>query len=274
MTETKATSKLIDYLPEVFQSDPFVAQILLAFETILFGYNENSFVFSDVSVEDLDSRLHHLKALFNEDQLNVLLKRDNPNENPLQKAELVAELVLLLNSIQGLEPTIANIWRFFDPHLTPPDFLPWLASWLAFLLRNDIIRDDVPQQEKFQKQREFIANMSELYRWRGTKKNMIKLFEIFTGHAPTVSEPFDDNHPHFFTVLLNLSDVIRGKDQAEVDRQIEIAHALIRLEKPAHTHYQLLLQFPTFRIGSENPQTDFFTVVGVNTRLGSAQWDA
>lgn len=170
----------------------------------------------------------------------------------------------------GLEETIAGIASLFDPNpadpqaaKTPAEFLPWLASWLAFTLRADI---------EEAKQRQFIANMSELYRWRGTKKNLVKLFEIFTGRDVTVNDQADDNNPHFFRVSLNLSDLIAGKDQNEVDILLATAHALIRQEKPAHTRYLLEPLFPSFRIGNQIDKTNFNTQVGKNTRLGTAMW--
>jgi hypothetical protein len=138
-----------------------------------------------------------------------------------------------------------------------------LASWVAFSLRADV--DET-------KQREFITNMTELYRWRGTEKNMIRLFKIFTGREPVLQDIPGNAEPHYFKVRLNISELVRGKEKSETDRQINIAHALIRLEKPAHTRYKLELMFPSFRIGSQETLMDFKTQVGKNTRLGVAEW--
>jgi phage tail-like protein len=198
--------------------------------------------------------------------------RDSPE---LGQFLLAFEKVLLGDNdptLRGIEEAIASVSELFIPNpkapnagKTPKEFLPWLADWVVFSLRADI-----PES----KQREFIANMTELYRWRGTKKNMAKLFKIFTNREPTITEPDDDNNPHFFTVLLNLSDLIVGKEQNEVDHQLEIAHALIRLEKPAHTRYLLVPLFPSFQIGLKagKGKTDFSIQVGKNTRLGVAMW--
>jgi hypothetical protein len=82
----------------------------------------------------------------------------------------------------------------------------------------------------------------------------------------------DEANPHYFTVLLDLSDLVIGKEQQEVDRQMEIAHALIRLEKPAHTRYKFEPIFPTFRIGSQAQGTKYCTQVEKNTRIGVAEW--
>ncbi len=84
-----------------------------------------------------------------------------------------------IESEEGLEDTIENLHRFFDPEMTPERFLPWLASWAALS-----VREDLSQKQK----RDFIANMVQLYRRRGTKENLQKLLNIFTVVAPTITE--------------------------------------------------------------------------------------
>ncbi len=170
---------------------------------------------------------------------------------------------------KGLEESIAEIARYFDPRLIPDEFLPWLASWTAFSLRADL---DVT------KHRDFIANIIPLYRWRGTKANLQRLLGIFTVGTPTISEGGDaefqigvrsrvgkDTYvggdlPHFFRVTISLPRAA----PAVQERQMAIAHALIELEKPAHTFYELNLDFPSMRIGHHS-------TVGVDTLLGTAQ---
>jgi len=51
---------------------------------------------------------------------------------------------------------------------------------------------------------------------------------------------------HFFTVTISLSRA----DPAVLERQMTIARALIELEKPAHTYYELQAVFPACRSGS------------------------
>lgn len=175
-----------------------------------------------------------------------------------------------LRELRGLEEVVAGLADFFDPIKAQKEFLPWLAGWVAFSLRADV------EEEK---QREFIANMTELYRWRGTTKNLTRLFRIFTDRKPTFPDISDNTEAHYFKVLLDLSELVRGSAETESDRQetlkrqIDIAHALIRLEKPAHTRYTLELIFPSFRIGSLEAPTEFHTQVERNTRLGVAEWE-
>ncbi len=170
---------------------------------------------------------------------------------------------------QGIEENIAGVAKYFDPYQTPEEFLSWLASWTAFSLRADI---------GLTEQREFVAKIAQLYRWRGTKKNLQDLLSIFTVGVPTVVEEEDEGvqigvrstigkdmylggeKPHFFRVKISLPRVAPTVQE----RQMEIARALIDLEKPAHTFYELIPMFPSMQIGRHS-------TVGVDTLLGTAQ---
>jgi phage tail-like protein len=142
---------------------------------------------------------------------------------------------------RGLEETIAALSSYFDPKQIakggqppPEDFLPWLAGWTALSLRADLT---VAQQG------DFIANAIRLYRRRGTEGNMEELLGIFTSQTVTVKD--DLKEPHHFQVEISLAE----RDQDLIKRQQAIAHALIVLEKPAHTSYELIIYFPSMEIG-------------------------
>jgi phage tail-like protein len=170
---------------------------------------------------------------------------------------------------RGLEETIAGLSTYFDPMETPEDFLPWLADWTAFTLRADLLPE---------RQRDFLANIIQFYRWRGTKENMRKLLAIFTVGLPTITELSGDAFqvgvhstvgvdtliggapPHHFKVIIAL-DRISG---TAFERQTQIARALIDLEKPAHTTYELTTIIPTMQI-------NVHSTVGVDTLLGTEE---
>lgn len=148
-----------------------------------------------------------------------------------------------------LEQTIGTLATLFDPATTRDDFLPWLSSWVAFTLRSDL---DPSQQ------RAFLARIVPLYRRRGTKQNLQDLLSIFTHGVPTITESDDTGPAHHFTITMRLP-----RTAPDVfNRQSAIAHALIDLEKPAHTSYDLDLQSPTMQIGVTS-------TVGVDTLLGT-----
>src|ERR1043165_1980301 len=124
----------------------------------------------------------------------------------------------------------------------------WLASWLALSLRADL--DELEQ-------RSCAANIIQRYRRRGTKENLIELLKIFTLTTAEIDEdalPNRDLYPqfhegerplHFFKAIVWLPDAT----PEIVRRKREIAHAVIELEKPAHTFYELEIRFASMRIG-------------------------
>jgi phage tail-like protein len=214
-SSTQAPSSLLEYLPAIYQEEPFVGQFLSAAEKILFGRSDG-----------------------------------------------------VTFPVKGLEEIISGLAGLFDPIQTPREFLSWLAEWTALSLRADL--DET-------KQRNFIARIVQLYRRRGTKKNLQDLLAIFTVGIPAVTEAggaesqiavhstigqdiyLGGGPPHFFHVTISLP---RAAPEAQT-RQLEIAHALIELEKPAYTTYKLDVVFPSMQIG-------VYSTVGVDTLLGTA----
>jgi phage tail-like protein len=156
---------------------------------------------------------------------------------------------------RGLEQTIDRLDRLFDPQETPEEFVTWLAGWTALSLQADLT---------LAQQRDFIAQVIPLYQRRGTKENLQKLLTIFTQSRPEVLETgggelqVTESPPHIFEVVINLP---RLGDVA-LARQIEIARALIDLEKPAHTNYILTTRSPTMQIGVHS-------TIGTDTILGT-----
>jgi phage tail-like protein len=168
---------------------------------------------------------------------------------------------------QGLEEIIAAIATLFDPKETREEFLPWLASWVALGLRADWTESQT---------RDFLSNIVPLYRRRGTKENLAELLRIYTGLSPVITAAAETDFqigvhstigvdgqiggsvPHFFHV----STTMPNPDPATLLRQRQIATALIELQKPAHTDYELDIVFNTMEIGVRS-------TIGVDTLLGS-----
>lgn len=141
-------------------------------------------------------------------------------------------------------------YRYFDPRETPDDFLPWLASWVAMSI--DI---DWPELKK----RKLIRAAAEMYKYRGTKRAMTEILEIFCDKAPRIDEnawPYPGfcigvsssigedtivlpqiNLDHCFMVHIPVA-----ADEITEEMVVKI-HNIINLEKPAHTMY--FLQFQT-----------------------------
>jgi phage tail-like protein len=159
---------------------------------------------------------------------------------------------------EGLEETIAGVATLFDPNETREEFLPWLAGWVALSLRADW---------NIEQQKNFLADLVPLYRSRGTKANLIKLLGIYTIGTPTIDEGdiatmqigmrstigkdtrIGEPPAHFFRVKVNLGKIT---DDKERERQQQTARALIDLQKPAHTSYELIIASDTMKIGKRS----------------------
>jgi phage tail-like protein len=169
----------------------------------------------------------------------------------------------------GLEDKIAKLDRYFDPERTPSEFLPWLASWVALTLR-----DDWKEEEK----RRFIGRIVPLYQQRGTKSGLEKLLRAYTGlpkesvRVYELTQPLQvgktstvgvdtaigSGPPHYFVVKMSLP-VSTAIDRS---RRKQIASAIIDREKPAHTYYDLIVEFPTIQVG-------ITSTVGKDTLIGT-----
>lgn len=222
---------------------------------------------------DLSRYLEHLPAIFQEDELigrfllafeRILtgLPRPDAPELPFVPA--------------GVEQILDQIETFFDPAQAPPEFLPWLAEWVATSLREDWDTDT---------RRRFIANIVPLYRRRGTKRAVQKLLQLYLDPS---SDPHSDAEgdvevleeappgepafpPHYFQVRFT----VPRREPALLTRLAAIATTIIDREKPAHTFYGLRISYPSLQIAdpptfdpaSGEPVAGVF--VGRNTILGN-----
>ncbi len=161
-------------------------------------------------------------------------------------------LCIFEDILQPLEATVDNIPYYFDSHVVPESFLPWLASWLGLVL---------DERWPMNKRRKLIGSVIELYRWRGTKKGLSEFLKIYTEVTPQITEPTTsrpktslgpDTKLGIDTYLgggepFNFTVTITAEDLAMED--INVVRAIIEAQKPAHTTYTLrvLEQSPTER---------------------------
>jgi phage tail-like protein len=178
-----------------------------------------------------------------------------------QQDDLMGRFLMLFGSFwRPLEHQIDDLWLYFDPRLTPAEFLPWLASWLSLVL------DESWPEEK---QRQLIRSAIFLYRKRGTKRGLEEFLTIYSGAKPDIVEyrAYDfrlgsearlgpgialgkGNVAHTFTVTLRLPSIavpLGEKEDKEVQKELarqrrQKIEAIIEAEKPAHTSYTLHLE--------------------------------
>ncbi len=70
----------------------------------------------------------------------------------------------------------------FDPAAAPPEFLHWLAEWLA-------VSDSFLWSEG--QLRRLLCRAVRLYRWKGTRAALCEVVELYTGHRPWIVEQFE-----------------------------------------------------------------------------------
>jgi phage tail-like protein len=189
---------------------------------------------------------------------------------------LVRDLCFLFEHMfDSVEVNLNDGWRFYDPHVTPIEFLTWLSGWTAFSL--DL---DWPEAEK----RALIKRAVDLYRIRGTKRGLALFLRLFTGHEPDIEEntwPFKGfrvegegaesgarvgldsvimppvDLAHCFVVTMPIR-----YETVTPDMIIRI-HQILQMEKPAHTHYYL-------RFAEEKGDVELreFFAIGLRSGIG------
>lgn len=188
--------------------------------------------------EDLESSLlRYLPAIYLESSVPGA-----ENEFASQFLRCFEEILLG----DGLERAIIRIPSCLEPNLADPEFLPWLAGWVALSLRTDL---------PLKTQRRLIAGIVPYYLWRGTKRGLEKILRLATGtDSIFISEPkyrplqvgerstvgkdtyLAGGPPHFFLVKVEFPEPISESSKKEMLRLIR---EIIDLEKPAHTSFVL-----------------------------------
>ncbi|MFP4104129.1 phage tail protein [Coleofasciculus sp.] len=232
--KSEGISQYLNYLPALLHEDEFLGRFLLAFEAIL-------------------SRVPQSQGADTANSQGI--KGKTPIIQPNN------------DNITGLEEVIDQIHLYFNPSETPKEFLPWLASWVALSLRDDLSPETNDSNNKDSIKREFISQIVPLYRLRGTKAGLEQMLKIFLGSPNEYVKIYEFDSPaHYFQVELELA----SQNLQDYRRKEKIAKAIIDQEKPAHTFYALQIQMPTMRIVSEtlaqeeglNPPQDYLLRIG------------
>ena len=189
---------------------------------------------------------------------------------------LVRDVCFLFEHMfDSVEVNLTDGWRYYDPHVTPIEFLTWLSGWTAFSL--DL---DWPEPQK----RALIKRAVDLYRIRGTKRGLSLFLRLFTGHEPDIEEntwPFKGFRveaegaeqgarialdsvimppvelAHCFVVTMPI------KYETVTSELIIRIHQIIQMEKPAHTNYYL-------RFAEEKGDVELreFFAIGLRSGIG------
>ena len=219
--------------------------------------------------------------------LPAIFQRDDDKERFLEHFLKGFEFLLTgrdektsLSSV-SINHILERMDSYFDPDLTPDDFVEWLSGWVALDLKRGEIWEgkksnkkegqNLPLQEKgIARNRHLIRSLVPVYHKRGTKKGIEEALYIYFGEESEIItvnellEPFQvgvrpsaiigtgtvvgESHPYYFRVDIDLpfpTSRVKGKAKK---REVAV---IIDEEKPAHTFYTLTIKAPSMRIGHE-----------------------
>lgn len=138
-------------------------------------------------------------------------------------SDFLARFLLIFEHILSpVDRTVANIPEYFDPGITPPEYVQWLASWLGIVL-------DARWPEE--RQRQVVAAAPELFRWRGTRRGLSQFIELYTGTPPEIDQPTLREIAADRTRAFRFSVRVRVPRSAGMSRQL--VESIIETEKPA-----------------------------------------
>ncbi|QNU65801.1 phage tail protein [Ruminiclostridium herbifermentans] len=193
--------------------------------------------------------------------------------------------------IVGIESILDNFEQYFNPSQTPPQFLEWLASWVALDLEESVEfygNNDKEQKEQSPIQilpldtsrstinRELISKMVQLYKKRGTTKGLLEYLQFYAGEETTISiNEYEETakvgerrkigvntmvgkaKPTFFSV----HTMIPIHSRSRLQKKVQLIKKVIENEKPFYTNYLLSVEIPSMRVG-------VYSKVGKETLLG------
>lgn len=183
-------------------------------------------------------------------------------EDEESKDFLERYLAIFQSFFMEMEEDIEYSANWFDPDITPQDFLEWLAGCVGI--------DDVGIWGR-EKLRGLIKNAFEIYREKGTRKGISDIITHYTGEEPFIIEYsqycnfLDPNesgdvlsrlysgNPYVFIVLVR-QEVVPDAERSRILSRI------IDRQKPAHTEGRLVVLKPSICL-------DSYTYLGINTYL-------
>ncbi len=192
---------------------------------------------------------------------------------------------------RGIEEVIDEIHNYFDPNRTPPQFINWLAKWVALDLpqtadwmESDFGLTQTGADQTFPfpegsplgntRNRNLIKSIASLYRSRGTRKGLEEFIRVYApninieirefpdsfriGETSTIGDnAMIDERPYYFQAVI----YVPAPNPQLLAEFKQAAAAILDREKPAHTFYDFVLEIPTLQIGT-------FSSIGGDTLIG------
>lgn len=122
----------------------------------------------------------------------------------VQKDTFLARYIGVFQSIYlDLQEKIDDAPLNFDPKMTDPQILEWLADWFS-------IEDDIIWGEE--RLRVILKNAVRLYKLKGTKRAVSEMVKIYAGVDPIIVEQFDVLDNQFYENSKKHVENLYGKD--------------------------------------------------------------
>lgn len=142
--------------------------------------------------------------------------------------------------LAAVPATLDNFPAYLDPHLTPDDFLDWLAGWVAI---------DLDAHLPLADRRRLVSRAATLYHRRGTVGCLAEMITLSTGVRPTITEggavswSQTPNGKLPGTAGATMVITMPMKEPSSAARaRLE---ALIAANKPAHVPHRIVFAAPT-----------------------------
>ncbi|MBM7868037.1 hypothetical protein GTO89_14810 [Heliobacterium gestii] len=180
-----------------------------------------------------------------------------------ESGDFLARFLSLFDTLlEEVQENIKHSPRILDGQVAAGDHLRWLAGWLGIGARQGWTDGQI---------RQVMARAPQMYRYRGTRRVVEDMLEIFTGARPLIVEYFQykpmlesvtfqrlflrlySDNPYCFCVILKGWELPSDQERA-------MAQQIIDEQKPAFTEAKLILLERWMILGSH-------TYLGINSYL-------
>lgn len=198
---------------------------------------------------------NYLSLSLNDEKTKVYLKTDDSRTYEFIAKTENSELNIYFDETSFLHPIGNNNKELFRKYFNTDidtqefmniyvdEFLEWLASWVALVLKEDW---------DIERKRKVIAGIIPIFRMRGTKKGLEEYLWIYTGNDVNIIEEVDPFQvgirstvgentilgglpPYFFIVNVDLP----ASDNMTINNKRKAIKKIIESEKPVHTNYSI-----------------------------------
>lgn len=191
----------------------------------------------------------------------------------------------------GIEALLDGLHQYFDPAMTPSQFLPWLAGWVGLQLAEGVEYDGEPDNReralapmqilplaaaRSTVNRKLLGSIVQLYKKRGTLDGLAEYLQVYAGEEAAIQisnyeEPVRCGNaqrvgintmvgaaePNYFSVHV----ILPAYSRSLLQRKVRTLQEVIRKEKPFYTNSSLNIEVPHMCLG-------VYGRVGMETLLG------